>query len=74
LKRELGAQVICLRSWLSPALNTAALEETYVFGYVYSQEETFFQGIKQIFPGSGFPGPPNYDGGIAQYFLESQII
>lgn len=37
---------------VSPILNTAALEETYVFGYVSSQEETFFQGIKQVLPGS----------------------
>lgn len=37
---------------VSPVLNTAALEETYVFGYVLSQEETFFQGIRQVLPGS----------------------
>jgi asparagine synthase (glutamine-hydrolysing) len=37
---------------VSPILNTSALEETYVFGYVYSQEETFFQGIRQVLPGS----------------------
>jgi len=37
---------------VNPVLNATALEETYVFGYVYSQEETFFQGIKQVLPGS----------------------
>jgi asparagine synthase (glutamine-hydrolysing) len=37
---------------VSPILNTSALEETRVFGYVHSQEETFFQGIKQIPPGT----------------------
>ncbi len=36
---------------VSPLLNTAALEETRVFGYVHSQDETFFQGIKQVSPG-----------------------
>ncbi len=37
---------------VSPVLNATALDETYVFGYVYSQEKTFFQGIKQVLPGS----------------------
>jgi asparagine synthase (glutamine-hydrolysing) len=37
---------------VSPVLNTAALEETRVFGYVHSQDETFFQGIKQVSPGT----------------------
>jgi asparagine synthase (glutamine-hydrolysing) len=36
---------------ISPTLDTTALEETYVFGYVYSQEKTFFQGIYQVLPG-----------------------
>ncbi|MBC8460324.1 MAG: asparagine synthase (glutamine-hydrolyzing) [Deltaproteobacteria bacterium] len=37
---------------VSPILNTTALEETRVFGYVHSQDETFFQGIKQVSPGT----------------------
>lgn len=37
---------------VSPILNTAALEETRVFGYVHSQDETFFHGIKQVSPGT----------------------
>ena len=37
---------------VSPILNTVALEETRVFGYVHSQDETFFQGIKQVSPGT----------------------
>ncbi|HOM08221.1 MAG TPA: asparagine synthase (glutamine-hydrolyzing) [Syntrophales bacterium] len=37
---------------VTPTLNVAALEETRVFGYVYSQEETLFQGIKQVTPGT----------------------
>ncbi|MDO9559601.1 MAG: asparagine synthase (glutamine-hydrolyzing) [Syntrophales bacterium] len=36
---------------ITPALNTAALEDSAVFGYVHSQEETFFQGIRQVKPG-----------------------
>jgi len=37
---------------ISPVLNQNALEETRVFGYIDSQDETFFQGIKQVPPGS----------------------
>lgn len=37
---------------VSPILNVAALEETFVFGYVCSREETFFLGIKQVLPGT----------------------
>ena len=37
---------------VSPILNTTALEETRVFGYVHSQDETFFQSIKQVSPGT----------------------
>ena len=37
---------------MSPVLNVDALEETRVFGYVHSQDETLFQGIKQVLPGT----------------------
>jgi len=37
---------------ITPVLNTSALEETRVFGYVIDQEATFFEGIRQIHPGS----------------------
>ncbi len=37
---------------ITPTLKLQALEETCVFGYVHSQEETFFRGIKQVAPGA----------------------
>ncbi len=37
---------------VTPILNPGALEETIVFGYIYSQRETFFQGIYQVPPGA----------------------
>ncbi|MFX0197163.1 MAG: asparagine synthase (glutamine-hydrolyzing) [Candidatus Hodarchaeota archaeon] len=37
---------------VSPVLNVNALEETCVFGYVCSQDETFFREIRQVPPGS----------------------
>lgn len=37
---------------VTPLLNVHALEETRVFGYVHSQDETLFQGIKQVLPGT----------------------
>ena len=37
---------------VSPIFNMQSLEETAVFGYVHSQEDTFFRGIKQVAPGS----------------------
>jgi asparagine synthase (glutamine-hydrolysing) len=33
-------------------LNVSALEDTAVFGYVHSREETFFKGIRQVQPGT----------------------
>ncbi len=64
---------------VSPLLNTAALEETSVFGYVCSQEETFFQGIKQVLPGSvisvsssGVMTTSTFGGFPAAHFLNGQ--
>jgi asparagine synthase (glutamine-hydrolysing) len=37
---------------VSPDLNQSALEETRVFGYVHSREETFFKNIYQVVPGT----------------------
>lgn len=37
---------------ISPQLNIAALQESMVFGYVYSADKTLFQGIQQVAPGT----------------------
>lgn len=37
---------------ISPALDIEALEQTRVFGYVFSRDKTFFKGIKQVTPGT----------------------
>ena len=37
---------------ISPQLNIAALQESMVFGYVYSANKTLFQGILQVEPGT----------------------
>jgi len=37
---------------ITPALNMMAMEETRVFGYVTDPEATFFEGIRQIHPGT----------------------
>jgi len=37
---------------VTPALNLSALRQTRVFGYVHSQDETLFEGIRQVKPGT----------------------
>ena len=37
---------------ITPVLNIMALEETRVFGYITDPEATFFQGIRQVHPGT----------------------
>lgn len=37
---------------ITPVLHRAALEETKVFGYVADPEATFFEGIRQVLPGT----------------------
>ncbi|HRR41802.1 MAG TPA: asparagine synthase-related protein, partial [Syntrophales bacterium] len=37
---------------VTPSLNRMALEETRVFGYVTDPEATFFEGVRQIHPGT----------------------
>jgi len=37
---------------ISPQLNIAALQESMVFGYIYSADKTLFQGIQQVEPGT----------------------
>ncbi|MFH0824835.1 MAG: hypothetical protein V2B18_18945, partial [Pseudomonadota bacterium] len=67
---------------VTPILNPTALEETMVFGYVYSRSETFFQGIYQVPPGAALEFA---DGGTytqldfgelpsARYLNETQAI
>jgi len=57
---ELGAKVIfgseikalLAHPSISPQLNIAALQESMVFGYIYSADKTLFQGIQQVEPGT----------------------
>jgi asparagine synthase (glutamine-hydrolysing) len=37
---------------LSPRLDKSALQESMVFGYVYSPDKTLFEGIRQVEPGT----------------------
>lgn len=37
---------------VTPALNLNALKQSRVFGYIHSQDETLFEGIKQVKPGT----------------------